>query len=221
MNIRDELFAKQDLKYREFNRRLIPNVSQERIIGVRVPEIRRIAKKTTKENADFELYYVEEAMTKGLIIGFSKCSIEEHLDALKNFIPYIDNWAVCDTCCAGFKFAADYQQAVWSFILPYLNKSEFEARFAIVMMMDYFINDEYIDKVLEKLKCIKTEAYYVNMASAWALSVAFVKYPNKVMPIFEEKILPVWVHNKAIQKCRESYRVDKSTKDYLNSLKIK
>lgn len=221
MNIRDALFEKQDLEYREFHSRLVPNISKERIIGVRVPEIRKIAKKAAKENAVFEPYYIEEAMVKGLIIGFEKCSIEEHLDAIRHFIPHIDNWAVCDTCCAGFKFAVNHQQAVWSFILPYLDKSEFEARFAIVMMMDYFINDEYVDKVLEKLKDIKTEDYYVNMASAWALSVAFVKYSNKVMPIFEERILPAWVHNKAIQKCRESYRVDKNTKDYINTLKIK
>lgn len=221
MNVREELFKNQDLEYKAFHSKLIPNVSPDRIIGVRVPVMRKIAKQAAAENAEISDYYYDEIMVKGLAAGFRKCSIEEHLTQLKAFIPLIDNWAVCDCCCSSFKFTEKNREEVWKFIQPYLTGSEYEVRFAVVMIMDYFLTDEYIDRSLDILCSVKSEYYYVNMAVAWAVSSAYVKYKKKTLPLLEGKVLPVWVHNKAIQKICDSYRVDKAEKDYLKTLKCK
>lgn len=221
MNVREELFKNQDLEYKAFQSKLIPNVSPDKIIGVRVPVLRKIAKQAVKENADVQLDYYEEAMVKGFTVGYKKCSIDEHLTELKAFVPLIDNWAVCDCACSTFKFTEKNKETVWSFIQPYLNGSEYDIRFAVVMIMDYFLTDDYIDRSLEILTSIRSDYYYVNMAVAWAISVAYVKYEEKTLYIIKNRLLPVWVHNKAIQKICESYRVDKRTKEYLRTLKCK
>ncbi|MDD6727924.1 MAG: DNA alkylation repair protein [Eubacteriales bacterium] len=221
MNIREELFKNQDDKYAEFQSKLIPNIPREKIIGVRIPTVRKLAKQAVYDNALSENYYLEEIMITGMKIGYEKCSIEKRLRDLEKFVPLIDNWAVCDCCCSTFKFTQKNMTAVWDFIQPYINGGEYEIRFAVVMMMDYFLNDEYVDRVLEILASIKSDKYYVNMAVAWALSVAFVKYKNNVTAIIDEKLLSKWVHNKTIQKICESYRVDKQTKDELKLKKIK
>ncbi|MGN1420059.1 MAG: DNA alkylation repair protein [Eubacterium sp.] len=221
MDIRAELFKNQDTEYADFHSRLVPTLPRERIIGVRIPVLRKIAKAAAKENSETLDYYYEEIMIKGMKIGYEKCDIEKHLSDLKDFVPLIDNWAVCDCCCSTYKFAEKNMTAVWNFIEPYLSGSEYEIRFAVVMMMDYFLTDDYIDAVLEKLASLNSNEYYVNMAVAWALSVAFVKFEEKVYKILEENQLPLWVHNKTIQKICESNRVDKLTKEKLKQLKIK
>lgn len=221
MDIRKELFLNEDLKYRDFHSKLIPGLDKNNIIGVRIPVLRRLAKNAVKENVQVSDKYYEERMIKGMMIGYEKCSVEKHIRDLKAFIPLIDNWAVCDCVCATLKFTNKNLNEMWNFILPYLNSTEeYEIRFAVVMMMSYFLTDEYIDRVLDCYLEIKSDAYYVNMAVSWGLSTAFVKYEDKVMPVLEKKLLSPWVHNKAIQKIRESYRADKKTKDYLNTLKI-
>lgn len=221
MNIRKELFKNQDKAYADFHSKLVPAIDKNLIIGVRMPVLRKIAKQAVKEGVLLEdSYYYEEKMLAGLMAGYKKCSIEEHLEDLRKFIPLIDNWAVCDCACSTFKFVEKNPQIYWDFIIQYLGKSEYETRFAVVMMMDYYINDEYVDKALEIMTQIKTDEYYVNMAIAWALSVAYIKYEDKALDILKNKTLDAFVHNKAIQKIRESYRVDKAKKDYLKTLKI-
>lgn len=221
MNVREELFRNQDSEYKAFHAKLIPNIAPDKIIGVRVPVLRKIAKQAVKENADVQLDYYDEMMVKGFTVGYKKCALEEHLADLKAFVPLIDNWAVCDCACSTFKFAEKNREEVWAFIQPYLNGGEYEIRFAVVMIMDYFLTDDYIDKSLEILSSVKSEYYYVNMALAWAISVAYVKYEDKTLPILQNRQLPVWVHNKSIQKICESYRVKKQTKEYLRTLKYK
>ncbi|MCH5321262.1 MAG: DNA alkylation repair protein [Eubacterium sp.] len=221
MNVREELFKNQDLKYKAFHAKLVPNISPDKIIGVRVPVMRKIAKQAVRENAEVLTEYYDERMVKGFTIGYNKCDIETHLKELADFILLVDNWAVCDCCCSTFKFTEKNREEVWQFIQPYLSGSEYEIRFAVVMILDYFLTDEYIDRSLEELTEIKSEHYYVNMAVAWALSVAYVKYEKKTLPILEGKVLSPWVHNKTIQKICESYRVDKAKKEYLKTLKYK
>lgn len=221
MNVREELLNYQDTEYREFHSKLVPNIDKSKIIGVRVPQLRKIAKQAAKEGTDFVPEYYEEIMVYGMKIGYERCACDEYLKKLTDFIPYIDNWAVCDCCCSTYKFADRYPEEVWNFILPYLSGSTYDMRFAVVMMMDYYLTDEYIDRVIEKLSSVGSDEYYVNMAVAWALSVAYVKYKKKTLPLIENKMLPVWVHNKTIQKICESYRVDKEDKQYLKTLKIK
>lgn len=221
MNLREELFANQDLEYKAFHSKLVPNISADNIIGVRIPVLRKLAKSIAKNNTDFSVEYYEEKMIKGFLIGYKKLSVDERLKELTEFVPLIDNWAVCDCVCSTLKFTEKNREEVWDFLMQYKNGSEYEVRFLVVMLMDYYLVDEYIDRVNAILLSIDREEYYINMAVAWALSVAFVKYEDKVMEIFEKKILPIWVHNKAIQKTCESFRVSKETKAYIRTLKIK
>jgi 3-methyladenine DNA glycosylase AlkD len=140
---------------------------------------------------------------------------------LENFIPSITNWAVCDCLCSSLKSAKQHLPETWEFLQPYLQSSEeFPLRFAVVMLLDYFLTAEYIDQVLEILQSIRHEGYYVNMAVAWALSAAFVGYREKVLPLLEARRLTPWVQNKTIQKCRESRRVSDGDKAYLAGLRI-
>lgn len=213
MNLREELFENQDIEYREFHKRLVPDVDEDLIIGVRVPVLRALARKAKKENAENLCHYYEERMVLGFVIGLKKCSIDEHKADIMSFVPYIDNWAICDCCCSSLKFVKEYRQEFWDFILSFIGKGEYETRFGVVMLMDYYITDEYIDRVLDVLSGIKSDYYYVNMAVAWALSVAFCSYEEKTEQLLSSGVLPVFVQNKTIQKIRESNRVSKSAKD--------
>lgn len=220
MELRDELFKEQDLRYREFHSKLVPNIDKKKIIGVRLPLLRKIAKQAFRENADNMLEYYEEIMVYGLTLSMKKCSAIEHIEDLKSFIPLIDNWAVCDTCVSSFKFTNKYKEEIYPFVLSYINKSEYETRFAVVMLMCYYLDGEHIDEVLEILKGIKREEYYVNMAVAWAVATAFVKCREKTLALLFEKSLSPEVQNKSIQKIRDSFRVSKEDKELVKSLKI-
>ncbi len=220
MELRNELFKEQDLRYREFHSKLVPNIDKKKIIGVRLPLLRKIAKQAFRENADNMLEYYEEIMVYGLTLSMKKCSAIEHIEDLKSFIPLIDNWAVCDTCVSSFKFTNKYKEEIYPFVLSYINKSEYETRFAVVMLMCYYLDGEHIDEVLEILKGIKREEYYVNMAVAWAVATAFVKCREKTLALLFEKSLSPEVQNKSIQKIRDSFRVSKEDKELVKSLKI-
>lgn len=222
MDIRRELFKLQDKKYRDFQLALVPNLEPERIIGVRLPELRKLARKAAAEdNITIGTYYYEERMLIGMRIGYSKCDFEHRLEMLIKFVPLIDNWAVCDSCCSTFKFTIKHLDEMWHFILPYLDKSEFEARFAVIMMMDYFLNDDYIDRVLSLISSVDREEYYINMGAAWALATAYVRYPEKVLELIKNSALSDEIHNRTIQKIRESRRVPKEDKEMLLAYKRK
>ena len=221
MNLREELFKNQDLTYRDFHKRLVPNVDEDKIIGVRLPVLRKIARQAFRENAENLLEYYEEVMVYGFTLGMKKGSAEEHISDLQRFVPLIDNWAVCDSCCASFKFTKQYRAQMAEFIKSYLGQGEYETRFAVIMLMDYYLEDEYIDEVLTIFSRINSDCYYVNMAVAWAVSAAFVKYRAKTIALLKSSELSADVQNKAIQKIRDSYRVSQEDKDYLKSFKIK
>lgn len=226
--IRKDLLDLQDKKYQEFHSSLCPGT--DNIIGVRIPVLRNYAKKLSKqENIKEYIFfnktkYYEEVMLQGMLIGLrKKFDINETLIMLKDFIPKIDNWAVCDICCAGLKIVNKNKDDFWNFIQKYLkSKKEFELRFAIVMMLDYFIDKKYIDEVLTILDNIKHDGYYVKMAVAWTISVAFVKFEDKTMKyLLKNNNLDDWTYNKSLQKICESLRVDKKTKEKIKRLKRK
>lgn len=222
-NIREELFKLADQKYKDFNTNLCPGI--DNLIGVRVPVLRDFAKKLSKnnwkENFDkIENKYCEEIMLQGMIIGLAIKDVKETQKYLKEFIPKIDNWSVCDVCTAGLKITKKYKKEMWKFIQTYLNsKKEFELRFAIVMMLDFFIDEEYIDKVLLKLNQIKHEGYYVKMAVAWAISICYIKFKEKTDNFLYNNDLDNFTYNKAIQKIIESYRVENEDKEDLKKRK--
>lgn len=226
-NLRNELYKLADEKYKKFQSSLCPNT--DNIIGVRMPKIRQIAKQISKESGikfldTYKPEYYEEKLVYGMVIGYTKMTIKERQKYLDKFIPTIDNWAVCDGACSTYKFTIDNQEKMWDYIQKYVNtNNEFEVRFSVVMMMIYYINDEYIDKVLEIYNNINLDKYYVKMAIAWGISVAFVKYEEKTMKFLKSKNnkLDKFTYNKSLQKIIESYRVDDSTKDIIRKMKIK
>lgn len=221
--IREKLFKLQDKKYKEFHSTLCPNT--DNIIGVRVPELRKLAKIIAKEDYDTYLKnakedYYEERVLQGMVIGLAKINFEQTIKYLTQFIPKIDSWAVCDTTVSGLKITNKYKEEMWNFLNKYLkSKKEFELRFAIVMILDYYITEEYINDVLKILNEVNHEGYYVKMAVAWAISVAFVKFPNKTMKLLENNKFDNFTYNKSLQKIIESYRVDEKTKQKIRKMK--
>lgn len=218
-----EIHKLKDEKYREFNIKLIPNIREDKIIGVRIPILRKFAKKLLKEEVNIaellalkdQLFY-EEKLLLGYMIGYKKQEFESWKNLVEAFVPLIDNWSVCDGACSTMKIANIYQEETWKFIQKYLEDTrEYYIRFGVVMVMTYYLNDQYIKEALEKLIKVKTDDYYAMMAVAWAVSVAFVKYPDLTFEIIKSNQLDVVTHNKAIQKIRESYRVSKEIKDEL------
>ena len=221
--IRKKLFEMQDVKYKEFHSTLSPNV--DNIIGVRVPKLREYAKELCRNNKIEDIKigdkYQEELMLQGMIIGFqTREPIEKTISQMEKYIPKINSWAVCDIFCTGLKITKKYPEEIFKTIKKYLkSKKEFEIRFSIVMLLDFYINDEYIDKVLEILGKIKSDKYYVQMANAWAISVALVKYYDKTIEFLKSSNLDKFTYNKGIQKAIESYRITDEQKEYLRSIK--
>lgn len=189
--LREKLFSLADEKYKEFHGSLCPGTNN--IIGIRVPILRNLAGSVAKE--DWREYlknakddYYEEVMLQGMVIGLAKMEFKERIEYVKEFIPKIDNWAVCDVTCAGFKFTKKNMEEVWEFLKPYLaSNKEFEIRFAVVMLLDFYITEEYIKDVLEILNNIHHEGYYVKMAVAWAISICYIKFPKETMKLLEKK----------------------------------
>ena len=221
--VRKKILELADPKYKEFHSGLCPNT--ENIIGVRIPVLRKYAKELAKD--DFRSYlssiaddYYEEIMIKGMIIGLAKMETEERLNYISEFVPKIDNWAICDTFCTGLKFTNKNKDVVWEFIKKYQNsRKEFELRFLIVMLLDYYITDKYIDEVIKILDKTKHDGYYVKMAIAWTISVLYVKYPKITMEYLKNNTLDDFTYNKALQKIIESYRVSEEDKNIMRKMK--
>ncbi len=225
----ERLYSCSDEGYKSFNNKIIPGI--EGSIGVKIPKLRELAREIAKAPYWKEFLMLssalkdksyEEIQLQGLVIGYAKAAPADRLCYIKSFIPSIKNWAVCDVFASQLKFTSKAKPLVKSFLEPYLKSSdEFKVRFAVVMLMDYFLDDEYIDFVLNAICNLSHSGYYVKMGAAWAISVCFVKQREKTLPIFEEKLLDKDTHNKAIQKCLDSYRVSPEDKIYLKTLKIK
>lgn len=212
-----------DETYRKFNESLLPGTTGT--YGVRVPVLRAMVKEIRKGDWRGFLSAAqdtthEERMLRGLVIAGAKCDLAEKLSYLRDFLPKIDNWAVCDIVSGECKWKENDLDAVRTFLSPYLrSENAYEVRFALVQLMQYFWRDDRIDRSLAAYQSIRHEDYYVRMALAWGLSVFFVKQREKTLPLLQAQVFPLWVHNKAIQKCRESFRVCAEDKSYLNTLK--
>ena len=220
-----KLFELVDEEYKKFHSSLCPNI--DNIIGVRIPKLREIAKEIAKQEpreflSEIDDRYYETVMLYGMVIGYMKCSLEEKQKYLDIFVPKIDNWAVCDCCTSTYKFTNKHLNEMWEYLQKYINsEKEFEVRFAVVMLMDYYLNDQYIDEVLKILGKIKHEGYYVKMAIAWAISVAFVKYEEKTRNLLANNSLDDFTYNKALQKIIESNRVTQKVKKEVREMKRK
>jgi 3-methyladenine DNA glycosylase AlkD len=222
-SIREQIFELSDEEYKRFQSKLCP--ANDNIVGVRLPLLRKLAKEIAKGNwreyiRTAQNNYYEEVMLQGMVLGYVKANIEEILSHISDFVPKIDNWAVCDSFCIGLKFTKVNREHVWGFLQPYLSsKQEFEMRFGIVMILNFYVEEDYIDKVLVLLDRAKNEGYYVKMAVAWAVSVCYVKFPEKTMEYLKNNTLDDFTYNKALQKITESLKIDKDTKELIRSMK--
>ncbi|KGR78359.1 DNA alkylation repair protein [Ureibacillus manganicus] len=223
--IRKLLIEQSDEKYQEFQSKLIPNLQISSFIGVRLPVLRKMAKDISKgdwqnflEQAPEE--YFDEVMLKGLVIGYIKMSIDEKLQWIEWFVPKISNWSIGDSFCSGLKISEKDRKKVWDFIMPYLNSTnEYDVRFGVVMLLNYFVEKEYIVMILRLFNSVKHDGYYVKMAVAWAVSVCCIHFPNKTIKFLGNNDLDDFTHNKAIQKMIESNRITEDTKNELRQLK--
>lgn len=223
--IQKRLFELQDLKYRDFNARLIPTVDKDRVIGVRVPALRKFAKELEKSDLKAEFMtalphkYTEENNLHAFLIERIK-DFDECISALDNFLLFVDNWATCDSMSPKI-LCKDYEK-FYEKIVEWAGSSHtYTVRFAIIMLMRYFMHERLDEKHLKLLLGIKTDEYYINMAIAWYLATALASNWDLVIPYIEKREFSIWIHNKAIQKSIESYRITPEQKEYLRALKVK
>ena len=223
MEIQKELFSLQDKKYMKFLSKLTPNVPEDTIIGVRIPEIRKLAKKLVKNNKyeDFlkELphKYYDENLLHGAIISESK-DFKNSIELLDNFLPFIDNWAVCDTISP--KIFKKHKKELIEKIKEWSQSDKtYTCRFGVEMLMTYFLDEDFKKEYLEMVANIHSEKYYVKMVVAWFFATALAKQWDYAVIYLENNKLDVWVHNKTIQKARESLRISLEKKEYLKKLK--
>ena len=225
MEIQKELFSRQDKEYMKFLSKLTPNVSEDTIIGVRIPEIRKLAKKLVKNN-EYEDFlkelphkYYDENLLHGAIISENK-DFENCIELLNSFLPFVDNWAVCDTISP--KIFKKHKKELIEKIKEWSQSDKtYTCRFGVEMLMTHFLDEDFKKEYLEIVANIHSEEYYVKMVIAWFFATALTKQWDYAVIYLENNRLDVWVHNKTIQKARESLRILEDKKGYLKGLKRK
>lgn len=225
--ILQKLLALKDGKYADFMRKLIPTVEPSLVIGVRAPNLAKLAKEMV-QSGEAEVFlealphvYLEENMLHASLIGRLKPDFPELLRRVEEFLPHVDNWAVCDALPP--KAFARHLPEVSPRIPEWLSSQKtYTVRFALVTLLAFFLDDGVFDPaVLDSVAALPANEYYVNMAAAWYLSCALVRQYERTLPLFTGSVLDKWVHNKSIQKAVESLRVPEERKAYLKTLRRK
>lgn len=224
MSILDKLYELQDIEYAEFQSKLTPSVPRDRFIGIRVPALRKLAKELAKgEEKDTFLqelphYHYEENMLHGFLIAEIK-DYDRCLNEIERFLPYVDNWAVSDTMSP--KVFSRHKDELIIRIKEWIASDEtYTCRFGMCMLMRYYLDEDFKEEYLKLPAAVRSEEYYVNMMAAWYYATALAKQWEATVPYIEERKLDKWVHNKTIQKARESYRITPDQKEYLKTLKM-
>ena len=228
-NIQKELFDLQDIEYRDFQSKLIPNVSKDYFIGIRTPELRKYAKtlvKDTSKSEDLKSFlntlphsYFDENQLHAFIISEIK-DYETCIDYLEEFLPYVDNWATCDQMSP--KVFKKHRHKLLSHIEKWIKDDKtYTVRFAIGMLMEHFLDEDFDMKYPKMVAEVRSDEYYINMMIAWYFATALAKQYDAIFPFIEGNALDTWTHNKAIQKAIESYRITPEQKEILRALKIK
>lgn len=195
--------------------------------GISIPELKKLARKIAKDNGreflgqngceTFEL-----RLLYAFVLGYLKDDIKVLLEYFKNFMPKVDDWAVCDSLCQSFKVTRKYPDIVWNFLMKYKNsKKEFESRIVAVMLLSHYLNDDYIDSVVDILNHLNTDDYYSKMGVAWAIATIMGKYPDRCLKYLKSDKckLDSSTYNKSLQKIRESYRVSSDIKEIVKTYK--
>lgn len=222
--IKQFLLSNQDKKYRDFTLPLIPNIDEKSFIGVRLPIIKKFAKEIdAKAKEDFlnssPHQYHEENILHAAIISNIK-DYDEFINRVDAFLPYVNNWMVCDTICN--KHLTKHIDKLIKEIYRWLNSNQiYKVRYAIKCLMNYFLDEDYKDEHIEHVLKVRLDDYYVKMMIAWYIATGLAKQYDSFVKIIETRKCDQFTHNKAIQKAIESYRVSDDHKNYLKTLKIK
>ena len=218
-----KLFELQDLEYREFHSNLVPTKDPDAIIGVRVPHLRKLAKELIKEMdvtpflKELPHQYNEENVLHAFFIEAIKDYYECLLE-LNQFLPYVDNWAVCDSLKP--KVFKKHLDELVDEIQGWIESTQtYTIRFGIEMLRNFYLDEKFSAKYLDMVAGVKSEEYYVNMMIAWYFATALAKQYDATIKIIEAGVLDKWTHNKTIQKAIESYRITPEQKEYLRGLK--
>lgn len=208
--IRCRLLELAEPNYRDFSSALIPGAGT--MLGVRLPKLRVLAKTIAQEQETYfsepcgELF--EERMLRGMVIGCMRCSTEQRIQRIQEFLPLIDNWSVCDSFCCGLKEARRQPQIYWELLLACLHQtSEFQVRFGVVMMLDYFAHDDWLPQVLTQLEQLSHPGHYVKMAEGWAISVCYIRNAPWTWQWLQHVLLDEEIERMAFQKILDSRRV--------------
>jgi len=218
------LISLSDTKYKEFHSKL--TTTKYEILGIPVPMQRKIANNIAKGDiASFlnqtESNYYEEVMIKGFVLSKLK-SKEELLNYLDDYVSLIDNWAICDGFCNSLKIVTNDKDFWFTYFTNYLkSESEFQVRVAFIVFLSFYVSDEYLEKIFALIDQITLDKYYVNMGIAWLLCECFTKYREITLNYLLKSKVNTFTFNKTISKIRDSYRVSKEDKEYLNTLKRK
>lgn len=223
--IRARLFSLRDEAYAAFQARLIPTVAAERIVGIRTPALRSYAKELLRQGGyeDFienlPHYYFDENQLHAFLLSGMK-DMAQCLRQTERFLPCVDNWATCDQLSP--KIFRKHHEMLLPAIRRWLSSThEYTVRFAIGMLMQHFLEEDFSVEYLDWVADVRSEKYYIRMMQAWYFATALAKQPVASLPYIEQHRLEVWTHNKAIQKSLESYRITPEQKDLLRSLKVK
>lgn len=220
--IRNFLLAKADKKHQKFSQTLTPNA--QNILGIKVPVIKQFAKELAGKNTFYKTDklknpYFEEIMLEGFLIAYSKTPFDVFVREIKNFVPKINNWAHCDLFCCALKRIKKNEQYFFDFIKPYLkSKEEFKVRFALVVLLCYYVKEEYLTFIFKNLDNFNHQGYYAKMSAAWLLSQCFIKYPKETFVYVQNSKLDNWTLKKGIEKTKQSFRVSKEFKEKLKIL---
>ena len=220
--IKEFLLANQDIEYRDFTLPLIPNIDKDSFIGVRLPIIKKYSKELdNKTKLDFinclPHQYHEENVLHSLILSNIK-EYDEFINNVNSFLPYVNNWAVCDSICN--KYLVKHKDKLVKEIYAWLKSKEiYRVRYAVKCLMSYYLDDDFLEEHIDRVNEVKLDDYYVKMMIAWYLATGLAKQYDSFIKAIEEKRFDKDIHNKAIRKAIESFRVSDEHKEYLRSLK--
>ncbi|MBQ1894414.1 MAG: DNA alkylation repair protein [Clostridiales bacterium] len=223
--IRSRFKEQQDIGYRELQIRTTPSVEASRIVGVRTPALRSLAKELGKREDVGEFLKIlphelfEEDQLHAFIISGYK-DYGRAIDELERFLPYVDNWATCDQMSP--KVFKKHRPELMEHIKKWIKSDKtYTVRFGVGMLMEHFLDEDFDVRYAEMVAELRSDEYYVNMMIAWYFATALAKQYDEILPFIREERLDVWTHNKTIQKAIESYRITPEQKEYLKTLKIK
>ena len=209
--------------YQAFASRLLPGV--DNLLGVRIPHLRKLARQLAREDWRAALTAMgdgsfEEVLLQGLLIGCAKGTPAEILPHVAAFVPKIDNWSICDSFCSSLKAVLDDRERWWRFLVPYLeDERTYCVRFGVVMLLTYYRDEAYIDRVLERLRAVRHGAYYARMAVGWAVALCFARFPQRTYPLLAAGVLDDQTRGMALRKILDSRQIPPEQKARIRAMR--